>query len=169
MFFAVPSSSSFAASLSCQPLHSLRLHYISGVRSTHHLSFHFAFIHFSSFNSPTAAYCFGSPAGRFGLRSCHSFCISKLHALSQAITYAIIPTHKTKTPPATCVFNIGRNRPHFATLHSVLLLLPPLLHSLAARCTMSANLFVTLHYLQPFSLRWLMAVLPALSFFPTHS
>ena len=44
---AAQSSSSPQPTLSFLKLHSLRLHYISGLRCTQHLSFHYAFIHFS--------------------------------------------------------------------------------------------------------------------------
>ena len=58
--FSLPCFRSLQPTLSCNKLHSLRLHYITGLRCTQHP-------YISAFCSPPAA-LFGSPAGRYGLR-----------------------------------------------------------------------------------------------------
>ena len=72
---AAQSSSSRQPLLSCKSLYSFHLHYISGFRCAPHLPFHSGYIRYSHLQS-TGCQCLGSPAGRCGLRFCHSFCSS---------------------------------------------------------------------------------------------
>lgn len=65
---------------------------------------------FQSLVSPPAAVNFSSPAGRFGLRGCHSFCAAILLFTARPIAKAKTQHTKTKTSPAPCVCNIGRIR-----------------------------------------------------------
>jgi hypothetical protein len=167
MLFAVPLSSSLQPILSCQATSFIPLrlpamreiienkrYALAGQSSLHS---------FQSLVSPPAA-VFMLACGSLRAAGLSQFLYPQFAFLLTTVAKANSPTHKTKTPPAPCVCNIGRNR--IRTSCSVAFTLSSTRGWLASQCPQSVPLRYT--HCSHFSNRTAQGCITCVGFFSTH-